>query len=151
MPDGYFITALTLPDYDEFGPDTYWTVSEWIEWHKKLVAQYGQPDANRRFLDAYHKAPFAAVSYDWRSYDTQFRDYAKANRFYDGLFRGLGGLVARFTSLFGSTAEATTGAVDNIGGAVRDTSAALKTVLPLLIVAAALVLIFAFYKQFKTS
>jgi hypothetical protein len=36
----------TVPDYDEWGRDTYWNADDWITWHKLLKQHFGQDRAN---------------------------------------------------------------------------------------------------------
>ncbi len=143
-----FINALSTPDYDSWGPDDYWGVRDWIDWHKALVDAYGASEANRRFLAAYHGASFGAASYAWRSTSKEFRDYAKANGFYDGLFEGVGGGLARISATFGSIFETTSGTVEGVGSAISGSASVIRYVLPVAIVAASVGAGFYLYKRF---
>lgn len=81
------------PDYDNWGPDTWWTSNDWLTWHGSLKAKYGLDEANRRFINAWQQQGIGASPLDARSFDTRFRDYAKANGFFDALYYGLGSLA----------------------------------------------------------
>ena len=53
------ITASSQPDYDSWGPDSYWKCSDWLFWHKKLKQAYGQQQANEIWIRAWDKqGPF---------------------------------------------------------------------------------------------
>lgn len=80
----------STPDYDGWFFDSYWTAQDWVAWHKALKAQYGIDEANRRFIAAWQKQGIGASPLDARSFDTSFREYAKANGFFDGLYWGAG-------------------------------------------------------------
>lgn len=83
----------STPDYDNWGPDSWWTAQDWVTWHKALKAKYGLDEANARFINAWQKQGLFSAPLDARSFDTSFRDYAKANGFFDGLYYGLGGVA----------------------------------------------------------
>lgn len=36
----YTITADSKPDFDDWGPDDYWSLKDWVDWHKALVNKY---------------------------------------------------------------------------------------------------------------
>lgn len=126
------ITARSVPVYD------VWEVEDWIAWHKVLVGAYGIEEANRKFLAAYRDAPFGLKEpHDviaWRTLSTPFRNYAKANGFYDGLFWGIGGYLARFLTLFTGSVEAVSGTVENASTAVQTTLKTANVVLPIALV-----------------
>ena len=85
--------ADSTPDYDEWGPDSWWTSNDWLTWHKALKAKYGLEQANVKFITAWEKQGIGAAPLDARSFDSNFRAYARANGFLDALFYGLGSLV----------------------------------------------------------
>lgn len=86
------------PVLDGWGWGDYWGPEHWIMWHKKLTERWGRERANEVFIEWYHKAGIGAASYDWRSFDPTFIAYAKDNGFYDALFVGIGGLLAKVVS-----------------------------------------------------
>lgn len=85
--------ADSKPDYDGWGPDSWWTANDWMTWHRSLKAKYGLDDANVRFVNAWQQQGALSSPLDARSFDTNFRDYAKANGFFDALYYGLGALA----------------------------------------------------------
>lgn len=85
--------ADSKPDYDGWGPDSWWTANDWLTWHRSLKARYGLDDANVRFVNAWEQQGALSAPLDARSFNTAFRDYAKANGFLDALYYGVGALV----------------------------------------------------------
>lgn len=49
------ITAYSEPDYDGWGPDSYWRCSDWLFWHKTLKQAFGQQKANEIWMRAWDK------------------------------------------------------------------------------------------------
>jgi len=85
--------ATSIPDFDNWGFDTYWKATDWMTWHSALKRQFGLDEANRKFITEWQKQSLFANPLDARSFDVTFRDYAKANGFFDALYYGLGSLA----------------------------------------------------------
>ena len=85
--------ATSTPDLDNWGWDSWWTPQDWLQWHRALKQAYGQDEANRRFIIAWQEQGIGASPLNARSFDSGFREYARANGFLDGLYYGLGSLV----------------------------------------------------------
>lgn len=47
------ITADSTPDYDEWGPDTYWRCQDWVDWYSALEARDGSQKADRTWARAW--------------------------------------------------------------------------------------------------
>lgn len=87
---------------DPSNPDAYpvmatlntwggWSPAEWMQWHAAMRTAYGLATANTRFLTAWaDDGVLSGPPLDARSFNTAFRDYAKTNGFFDGLYNGLG-------------------------------------------------------------
>jgi hypothetical protein len=93
--DFFEINADSIPILDGWGWSDYWSVNDWIDWHKANVKKYGLNVANEKLIREYHKATMFAASYDWRTFNPTFIKYAKENGFYNALYSGLGGLLAK--------------------------------------------------------
>lgn len=99
MPDGGWAPEndptrpTSTPDYDGWWFDSWWTAQDWLTWHRALKAAYGLEEANRIFVTAWQRQGIGAGPLDARSFDTSFREYARANGFLDGLYWGLGSLA----------------------------------------------------------
>jgi hypothetical protein len=141
MPDGGWrpennpSVATSTPDYDDWGPDSWWTSSDWIIWHGALKRAYGLDEANRQFITAWENQSSLSAPIDARSFDEQFKNYARQNGFFDALFTGIGGLVGRVTSTTGDVVAGTTGAVSDVAGAVGTVGTLSKYLLPAAVVA----------------
>ena len=102
--------ADSKPDYDGWGPDSWWTANDWMTWHRSLKARFGPDDANVRFVNAWQQQGALSAPLDARSFDTNFRDYAKANGFFDALYYGLGALAKPI----GATTDVITGVTQGV-------------------------------------
>lgn len=131
MPVQYNITADSRPDYDDWGPDNYWSCLDWITWHKAMKAKYGQERANQVFVQYYGEAGFGAASYDCRTFNSDFREYARDNGFLDQLYGGIGVIMQPF----GWAIETGGNLVENIGGAAVGTTKVLRILIPVAAIA----------------
>lgn len=140
MPEGknFTITADSQPILDGWGYDTYWGPNDWIDWHKKMVSKFGLDEANKRFITAYAEPGFAAASYDWRTFDSTFKEYAKKNGFYNALYTGLGGLIGKAASLgvtvVGTTTDTVSSVIENTGSTISSLSKMAKWVIPVVVI-----------------
>lgn len=123
-------SADATPDYDSWFPDDYWSASDWLRWHRALKERFGLEEANYRFIDAWSKQTLGAKPLDARSFNSEFKQYAKANGFYDALFYGLGAL-ARPVAAGATAVEAASEAVEDVSAAVTTTSSFAKYLLPI--------------------
>lgn len=102
--------ATSTPDYDDWGPDSWWTGQDWLTWHRALKDAYGLEVANARFIAAWQQQGLGSGALGARSFDSSFRDYARANGFFDGLYWGLGSV----TRPIGTTTDVTTGISEGV-------------------------------------
>jgi len=56
----YDINADSYPDYDEWGYDDYWSLTDWQTFYDKLLQKYGADEGSRRWLDAWHRQSWGA-------------------------------------------------------------------------------------------
>ena len=122
-------SADATPDYDSWLWDDYWSASDWLRWHRALKERFGLEEANYRFIDAWSKQTLGAKPLDARSFNSEFKQYAKANGFYDALFYGLGAL-ARPVAAGATAVEAASEAVEDVAAAVTTTSGFARYLLP---------------------
>jgi len=131
-PTGHEPTqAADWPAFDEIGWADYWSIQDWMTWHKAMVSAYGLTAANQRFLQAWnqdsltHSAPLSA-----RSFDSDFRDYAKANGFFDALYGGSLAVLAKPLGIVSDAGDA----VSAIGDGVKSSGTWLKWLLPVAVI-----------------
>lgn len=139
------ITADSIPNHDGWGPDTYWSCLDWIDWHKALIYKNGKESADKIWATHYDQSSWGAHEIKCATYNDEFKDYVKKQ----GLDKK-SSILARVYR-----AEA---AIDNIGEPIRDVGIAagnaakvLKYALPALVAASAIgIIIFSYNKFLKT-
>lgn len=124
------INADSEPVLDGWGWDDYWGPTDWIKWHGLVKKKYGKDEANRRLIKWYHEASLGASNYDWRTFDTQFKNYAKLNGFYDGLFTGIAAVIMKPVSATTTVVDSASNIVSNTASGAEKTSKILKWALP---------------------
>jgi hypothetical protein len=71
------ITWNSVPDYDEWGYDNYWSCDNWVEYHKKLMAHFGEGTATEIWNYAFEKTSSLSANLSCQSFNSNFRAYAK--------------------------------------------------------------------------
>lgn len=146
MAKEYIITADSKPDLDEWGWDDYWTILHWIDWHKKMKAKYGLNEANKTFMYWWDQQTIGASILDARSFNTDFRNYAKKNGFFDALFGG-----ASVLKVIGAGSDVISGGSEVASSVVQagvNVGKMLKWVVPTLLITALAGLGIYAYKQY---
>ena len=69
----------TVPDYDQWGVDSFWNCEDWITWHKKLTEHFGKETATELWNYAYAKSGSLSSNLDCRTFNSNFRDYVNKN------------------------------------------------------------------------
>jgi hypothetical protein len=67
----------TVPDYDEWGIDTYWSCNDWITWHQKLSKHFGEATATEIWNYAFAQSGNLSSNLDCNSLNASFRTYVK--------------------------------------------------------------------------
>lgn len=146
------ITADSKPVWAYIGLfGDYWKCGDFITWHKELVKKYGLEKANQTFLSEWENAPLINAGYDCRSFNADFKQYAKDNGFYDALFSGIGGLIGKPLSIGAGLVDSAGNVVQNAGDTFEKSSAIVKKVLPVVLIAAAVFVVVYGYKHLKTA
>lgn len=115
--------ADAVPDFDGWGWDSWWTGTDWLTWHRALKARFGLEVANTKFINAWQQQTMGSTPLDARSFNTDFRAYAKANGFLDALYYGLGALVKPI--------GAVTDVVSDVSTGISSTASLTKYLLPI--------------------
>jgi len=71
------ITWNSVPDYDEWGIDTFWNCNDWINWHKRLSEHFGESTATEIWNYAFSKSTNLSSNLDCNSLNSDFRNYVK--------------------------------------------------------------------------
>ena len=51
----YDINAYSQPDYDDWGWDDYWLISDWKKYYEEMEKQFGAAEAGKKWLEAWSK------------------------------------------------------------------------------------------------
>tara|TARA_B110000908_G_C10265689_1_gene463665 strand:- start:5165 stop:5584 length:420 start_codon:yes stop_codon:yes gene_type:complete len=77
---GLDITAQSLPDYDEWGPDQHWGCTDWMVWYDKLKEEYGKNEARVVWKSAWEKQGYWDAPYNECPLQDSFRTFSKKNK-----------------------------------------------------------------------
>lgn len=143
----YTITADSTPNLDDWGWDDYWDAQDWMYWHSLMVDKYGLEWANRTFIQAYHSASFGADSYDWRTFNSDFRQYADENGFLDALYDGVLGVITQPIGGAIEIGENLGEGISNVSEGVKKSSELISYLLPLLLLFVVVIGGFYVYKK----
>jgi len=103
---GMNITADSLPDYDGFGWDKYWTCTDWMIWYSRLKDAHGAAEARLTWKTHWEQQDSTASPYMWCLYSDDFYAFIKENEL------GLKNNIADITS---SGGKAITGLFKGFG------------------------------------
>jgi hypothetical protein len=105
------------PDYDGLGFDSQWSAADWMTWHAALVTAYGLDEANHRFVAAWNGGGFfESPPLDARTFNSDFRDFARKNGILDALYSGIG-IIAKPLGVANDVLDTTTA----LGGGIKST------------------------------
>jgi hypothetical protein len=101
----------TVPDYDEWGSDTWWNCQDWIMWHKRLVEHFNKPTAKDIWNYAYAKSGSFSGNLDCRTFNTDFRKYVRENGLspYEGA-----GVFTPILQGYGTASDVVTGGLETV-------------------------------------
>lgn len=132
----YTITADSIPDYDSYGIDDYWSCVDWINWHKALKAKYSKTVADQTWQNAWDKQDSFEHAYNWCKYGSTFNSYVNSQ-----------GLDA--SNIFGDVISGGTKITENVIGGATATSKVLKYAIPVLAIILVIGLIIYFGKKYQ--
>lgn len=137
------ITADSIPDYDSWGPDTYWSCNDWISWHVELKKKYGKDVANKTWQSAWDKQDSFEHNYNWCKYSGVFNKYVQAE--------GLDATwwLPNILNAAGDATENLASGVTNSAQAAENVAKVLKYLLPTVVILAAIGVLVYVAKQFK--
>lgn len=145
----------TVPDYDEWGVDTWWSCQDWILWHKKLVEHFNKPTANDIWNYAFSKSASLSGNLDCRTLNSDFRQYVKQNNLlpylgagvFTPILQGYGTASDVVVGGLNTASNVTSGAfgfIDSIFGGKN-----LKKTMSIVLIAGGVIGIAYVYKAFK--
>ena len=116
----------TVPDYDKWGSDTWWSCQDWIMWHKTLVEHFNKPTANDIWNYAFAKSGSLSGNLDCRTFNSSFRKYVKENGLlpYDGA-----GILTPVLQGYGTTSDIVIGGLDTVSNVSSGVFGGLSSIL----------------------
>lgn len=130
------ITADSVPDYDNWGPDDYWTCDDWVLWHKLLKQKYGKKSADSTWTTAWNKQDSFEHNYNWCKYEGVFNKYVQDENL-------------NATWWLPNILNSATTVVENAGDTAVNASKIIKWVIPVLVIGAAVGILIYAAKKFK--
>ena len=101
----------TVPDYDQWGVDSYWSCDNWITWHKSLVKHFGSEVAKQLWDYAYAQSGSLSSNLDCRTFNSSFRKYVNEN----GLSPyANAGVFAPVLSTYGTASDVLSGTLSGV-------------------------------------
>ncbi len=137
----------TVPDYDKWGVDTWWSCEDWIMWHQELKKHFGSNRARQIWEYAFKRSGFGSGNYNCAEYNARFRSYQKANDLKTGvILEGtVGDIIDIPTNIIDFASDTVSNTVDFFKGNT------IKTILTIALVGAVVVGGAYAYKSFKSQ
>lgn len=119
----------TVPDYDQWGVDSFWNCEDWIAWHKKLLEHFGQQTAKELWDYAYAKSGNFSSNLDCRTFNATFREYVNKNALSP---YANAGVLAPVLSTYGTASDVLNGALSGVSSFF--TGSKIKTIMNILLI-----------------
>jgi hypothetical protein len=145
----------TVPDYDEWGVDTWWNCADWIMYHRKLAEHFNKPTATDIWNYAFSKSGNFSGNLDCRTFNNEFRQYVKENGLspYQGagvftpVLQGYGTASDVLSGGLGSISEVASGLFDGINSIAGGSN--LKKTISIVLIIGSVIGVAYVYKSFK--
>lgn len=124
----------SVPDYDEWGKDSFWSCGDWVQWHKLLKEHFGSDKARYIWNYAYKQGTAFASHGNCRTFDSDFRAYASKNNL--DIMEGTG-FFAPILNIFGGALDFVDGigdSISNIGQGIGKAGNVVKILIPVSLV-----------------
>jgi hypothetical protein len=112
------ITWNSVPDYDTWGVDTFWSCDDWITWHQKLAEHFGEATATEIWNYAFKQTTSLSSNLDCNSVNSKFRAYVKEHNLsvYSDLITQT---IGTTTDVIGGTLDTTSNVATGVFGTVN--------------------------------
>jgi hypothetical protein len=132
------------PDFDNWGPDTYWNKTDWMTWHAALVNVFGEAVGSDKWTDTWNEeSDFLTWNAgderaDWVTLDPVFRVWLSSYTLSNGINMleslqaeiFLGQTIGTATDITGNVLEG----VSSLGSGVENTLKLASWLLPVVLV-----------------
>jgi len=136
-----------MPDFDEWGPDSYWSQADWATWLGTLVEEFG-PVGVDMFYQAWSSrlgfwSTLGDVRNNWITLDTGFRNQMSKYTLTNGtnLLEALEGTI-----FLGGIMGGGSDAVNNVGDTLSSTTKTFSWLVPALLIAAGVIALYLLFK-----
>jgi len=136
-----------VPDYDEWGSDTYWDCNNWVQWHRELKKKFGAEKAKLIWEYAFAQGSEFSGQWSCRSFNSQFRSYVNSEDL--DPYANLGALALIIKPL-GLGTDIIKGGTDVVSGAAGFVGSLGQNAKPILTIALIGVAGFFVYKAYKS-
>ena len=110
----------TVPNYDEWGSDTYWSCEDWIQYHKLLKQHFGEERAKYIWEFAYGQGTDGASHWDCRTSNNAFRKYASSEKLNMYSSAGLFSIILKPVGVGFDIVNDTSDAISGISSEIAD-------------------------------
>jgi hypothetical protein len=124
----------SVPDYDEWGRDSFWSCDDWIRWHALLKEHFGAEKARYIWNYAYKEGSMFSAHSDCRTFNSAFRTYAQKNNL--DTYAG-SSFLGPIMNVFGGALDLVDGigdTISGIAGGIGKAGKVFKVILPLALV-----------------
>ena len=169
MAQDLIIPYYSVPDYDNWGSDTFWNLATWVGWHRGLVSKFGSLKdkngysiADKTWLNAWVKQSTASSPLLALFQPTRFKsetDYLKKFPLiyeYSGLKRATEQINPletsyKFSKMPFDVAESVAETGGNIADGIGTAGKVLKYAIPALLITGVVLLAIYGYKKVKSA
>ena len=140
----------TVPDYDEWGYDTYWSCDDWITWHQRLVEHFGEATATDIWNYAFAQSTNLSSNLDCNSLNATFRAYVKAHNLKpnnDLVTQAVGTAVDVTSGVLDTTSNVASGVLGTVNSIFGGTN--LKKTIDIILIVGGVLGIAYVYRAFK--
>jgi hypothetical protein len=144
------ITWNSVPDYDTWGIDTFWSCDDWITWHKKLTEHFGKETATEIWNYAFKQSTNLSSNLDCNTINSKFRAYVKQNNlqvYSDLITETVGTSVDIVSGTLGTTSNVASGVFETINSIVGGSN--LKRTINIVLIVGGIIGVAYVYKAFK--
>jgi hypothetical protein len=125
-----------IPNYDEWGKDTYWSCDDWKTWYYLLKEHFGTDKARYIWNYAYAQGTALASHWDCRTYNSDFREFVKKNNLNTlanaGMLAPLINVLGGVFDFVGSIGDT----ISNVAGGLGTAGKVIKVAIPVSLIGA---------------
>ena len=149
MPNVFKITADSEPILDKWGWDFYWSLNDWLVWHREMKKKYGNEKANRIFISWWDKQTFGASPLEHFAYDTNFTDYTDKEKLSDAIWSHPAA-PPRIIRASVNIVKSVGGTAENLVGAAENVAKTIKIIIPIFLISTLVIGSVILYQRLKT-